>query len=61
LFTYDTLLSKQVGCPLVKVYGYSPIKKGIPTSAEINFLSDTLSKNELKIFDAWEKNEKKTP
>ena len=60
-FTHDLLLSKKVGCPLVKFLTYSPIRKNPGQSAEISFLSDSLTNEELKVFDAWEKNLKKYP
>lgn len=56
VFNYDPRLSKMIGCPLVKLYNYSPFKKETPSSSEINFISNTLSDKELKVFDAWERN-----
>jgi hypothetical protein len=57
LFKFDTNLSDSIGCPLVKIED-SPINKGAAIRSEIIFLTDTLSKQEVKIFDAWSKNEK---
>jgi hypothetical protein len=61
MFDIDPPLSKMIGCPLVKIITFSPIKQETPSSSEINFLSETLTKEELKIFDAWERNAKNNP
>jgi len=54
-FTLDAELSKTIGCPLVKVFSYSPMKNDQPSSNELKFLADTLNDEELKVFAAWEK------
>lgn len=59
MFKFDKSYSDKLGCPCVKVYDYP--KQGRGMSREINFLSDTLSENELKVFAAWEKNAKDNP
>lgn len=47
-------LSDQIGCPVVRIDTYQ--RNRLTTSGEIQFLSDKLSQEELKVFDAWEKN-----
>ena len=61
VFSFNKELSKKLGCPIVRMDDLPSPKNPIPTSSEIVFLKDTLSKEELKIFNAWEKNTKKYP
>lgn len=61
IFDHDPDLSKITGCPTVKVFIFSPEKKDIPNSSETNFLTDTLTNEELKVFAAWERNAKLNP
>jgi hypothetical protein len=43
---------------MLKIYDYD-IDNGLMTmSFEVDFLADTLTKEELKVFDAWERNAK---
>ena len=59
IFQYDKHLSEQVGCPMV-AYNELPTAKFPRTlSCEIEFVTDKLTPEELKVFDAWEKNVKK--
>ena len=60
MFKFDYSYSDKMGCPLVKIDEF-PVTKGNRMGAEIDFISDTLSEKELKVFDSWEKNEKKYP
>ncbi len=61
VFNFDPSLSEKVGCPLVKKYYFSLSQKGKANSSEINFLSNRFTTEELKVFDAWEKNIKQYP
>ena len=61
IFNMDPTLSKTIGCPLVKLYWSSPIKKGLHMSTEVNFLSDTLTVEEIKVFTAWGNNANDNP
>ncbi|WP_148661226.1 hypothetical protein [Flavisolibacter tropicus] len=60
LFSLDKTFSTQQGCPLTRVEDI-PVGKSNPRSFEINFLADTLTEQELKVFAAWEKNAKLKP
>ena len=62
LFTYGDDYSKQVKCPMVKVeFLQSPLHKSMGTLSEIVYDRNELTAEELKVFDAWEANEKKHP
>jgi hypothetical protein len=61
IFTLDRAISEMVGCPMVKKYSFSLLKRGKAASTEVDFLADALTKDELKVFDAWVKNIKKYP
>ena len=62
LFMFDKSLSKTTGCPIVR-FDEQPLPEFVfrPVSAQIEFISDTLSNDELKVFNAWEKNAKNNP
>lgn len=47
-------ISDSIGCPIFKVETY--FKNRLFSSREIEYISDSLSQNELRVFDAWEKN-----
>lgn len=55
IFDLIPSLSKAVGCPLVKIYISSPVRKGLHLIHGVKFVADTLTENELKVFTAWEK------
>jgi hypothetical protein len=61
MFQYDKHLSEQVGCPMVSFEGQPTVKNPNPISFEIEFVTDKLTEEELKVFSAWEKNVKKYP
>jgi hypothetical protein len=61
VFNLDPDLSKTIGCPLVKIYWSTPQKKGLHMTSELNFLSNSLTKEEQKVFTAWEKYAKENP
>jgi hypothetical protein len=48
-------------CPMVKLFDYSQEYLDPIMSLEINLISDKLSEEMLKVFDAWEKNAEKYP
>ena len=58
---FDKTLSEKLGCPIVRLDYLPTPQNPSPVSSEIVFLRDSLSKEELKVFDAWEKNIKKYP
>jgi hypothetical protein len=61
IFNLDPFLSDIIGCPLVKIYNFSPVKKGLHITSEVKFLPDTLTSEELKVFAAWEKYANENP
>jgi hypothetical protein len=48
-------------CPIVKAYDYPPDLSAPVMSLEVKHLSDTLTLEEIKIFNAWQKNAEKNP
>jgi hypothetical protein len=61
IFSFETQLSKNKGCPCVKFINQMPDDRYGALIQEVNFLRDTLSIQELKVFDAWEQNAKANP
>jgi hypothetical protein len=61
IFSYEKHFSKEKGCPSVKVINQMPDDKFGAILLELNFLRDTLSSDELKVFNAWEKYSKENP
>ncbi len=59
MFQDDREFSTKVGCPLVRVDATS--KKYGSLSHRIDFLRDSLTPEELKVFAAWERNAKLNP
>jgi hypothetical protein len=60
-FTFNKSLSKELGCPIVRI-DYLPTPTNLnPSSSEIVFIRNNLSKEEVIVFNAWEKNIKKYP
>lgn len=54
--SFFKLLSTQIGCPIARVDTYKGGR--IITSSEIQYISDTLSKKQLRVFEKWESNVK---
>jgi hypothetical protein len=61
IFTFDPYLSKKIGCPSVKYISQMRDNKNGALVLEVNFLRDTLTKEELKVFNAWEKYANENP
>ncbi len=61
LFQINKSISEYVGCPMVGYYLLPTQKYPTPPATEIKFISEELKINEIRVFDAWEKNEKKYP
>lgn len=59
-FCFDRAFSKIIGLPMVRNEAYYP-KFDFIVKSEIQFVRDYLTKEELRIFKAWEKNAKKHP
>ncbi len=61
VFQYDKNLGNKIGCPVTKMEYLPSSVDPTPISSEIHFLRDNLTKEELKVFEAWKKNIKKNP
>lgn len=61
VFNQNIFVSKITKCPVVKMQTYYPLKNGVSTISEVNFLADTLTEKEQKVFDAWQRNEIENP
>jgi hypothetical protein len=62
LFRYGENFSKEEPCPFVRAEFFSlPLLPRSKSLMEVEFVSDTLTSEELKVFDAWKKNAKKYP
>jgi len=59
LVNFNKSLSDKIGCSVVRVDTWKENK--LITTVEILFLSDQLSKDEIKVFKAWENNAKAKP
>ncbi|HMH23009.1 MAG TPA: hypothetical protein VK563_14580 [Puia sp.] len=61
LVRIDNQLSAKMGCPIVR-YDIQPTPQDRASlSTEIEFTANTLNPEELKVFNAWEKNMKLNP
>lgn len=61
LFKFNKSLSKEFGCPIVRVDYLKTTENLTPSSSELVFVRNSLSKEENKVFDVWEKNIKEYP
>jgi hypothetical protein len=61
VFQFDKNLGNKLGCPVTRIDYLPSSVDPTPISSEINFLRDTLTKTELKVFDAWERNARNKP
>lgn len=59
IFQFDKTFSDKIGCPLVRV-DETLVQKG-SLSRRINFLRNSLTPQEFKVFAAWEKFAKENP
>ncbi len=60
-FQLYTNLGKKLGCPIVRLDDLPSIQNPKAVSVQIDFVSDKLTSNEMKVFNAWEKNARKNP
>lgn len=61
VFDFGRGIGRLLECPITRM-DYLPVESGHTIlSFEIEFITDRLNKNEIKIFDAWEKNAKNNP
>lgn len=56
LFSFNTSLRKELGCPIVRIDYLLTTENPIPGMSEIVFVRDSLTSDELKVFGAWGKN-----
>ena len=61
IFTFDPYLSKKVGCPCVKFINQMPDDSHGALVTEVNFLRDSLTTEELRVFNSWEQYAKENP
>lgn len=60
VFHLDRAFDESSACPLTKIIYYNEV--GTPLQAhELDYIRDTLSRNELKVFAAWKKNAEFNP
>lgn len=60
-FSYDEAVTKPIGCPMIKYEQLRSESNPFPSSAEIIFIRDRLTKQEESVFKAWKQNLKKFP
>ena len=61
MFSIEKNYSKKINCTMVKYFDYKIGMARPFASKEVFYISDTLTKHELKVFEAWEKNAKQNP
>jgi hypothetical protein len=61
LFQFDKKFSDKVGCPVVRVDLFAIPLNRYSLSKEVEFISHALTDEEMKVFDAWERNAKMNP
>lgn len=61
MFKLDITYSKKMGCPLVRLDYHLSEDEKIRSSSQVEFVRNTLTSEELKVFNAWEKNAKNNP
>ena len=61
LFSLEKDFSSKINCTMTRFYEFKEGASHPFASNELEFLSDTLSQKELRIFDAWKKNQLKFP
>lgn len=55
-FSLEKEYSRKLNCTMVKYFDFKAGRVNPFASKEVNFISDTLTAKELKVFSAWEKN-----
>ena len=60
LFSLEKTYSKKLNCAMIRFDDFQFNQPSPFASLEIEFLSDTLTVKELKVFEAWERNAKKS-
>lgn len=55
LFSFKEFAQGKIACPIVRVYSFSQSNSVTPSSGTVDFLRNSLSGDEERIFKAWEK------
>lgn len=55
MFHYNKLFTAKIGCPMTRIDSYNVPAGKTSVSSEINFIRDSLTKEEERIFNAWRK------
>jgi hypothetical protein len=61
MFSLEKHYSRKINCTMVKNFSFQYGNQYPYASREVSYISDTLSKQELKVFEAWERNAKNNP
>jgi hypothetical protein len=61
MFSLEKAYSRKFNCAMVKYFSYKFGMARPYASKEVYYISDTLTKEELKVFEAWERNAKEKP
>ncbi|MET0395138.1 MAG: hypothetical protein ABW019_18470 [Chitinophagaceae bacterium] len=60
-FSLEKSYSRQMNCTMVKFFDFMVGMRKPYGSQEVDFISDTLTAEESKVFDAWERNARQNP
>ncbi|HMK25077.1 MAG TPA: hypothetical protein VK483_03540 [Chitinophagaceae bacterium] len=61
MFRLDSTYSKMIGCPLVRSEWQPSKQEKFPVSVQIEYIRDSLTPEELRVFKAWGKKAKMDP
>jgi hypothetical protein len=61
LFSLEKSCAKKANCTTVKIFDFKGRKSKPWSSQEVDFISDSLTKDELKVFETWERNARQNP
>lgn len=61
LFQYDRALSRQMGCPMTRIESVYQKDEPFGAASDIEFVRESLTPEEMKVFAAWEENAMKNP
>lgn len=61
LFSLEKRYSRESNCTMVKFFDFKVGRERPYASQEVDFISDMLTSEETKVFDAWERNAKQNP
>lgn len=61
LFQFFKAFSEKRGCPMVRFDDMPTVKYPVSASGQVEFIANSLTSEELKVFAAWERNAKLSP